>query len=94
MKKILILATILFAVISCSERPDTNVYHRTEKTNNVYEVKVTSTSDSVTLLRVVVIDSCEYLIGGHYAASHGYGYMAHKGNCKYCEERRKREMKK
>ena len=33
---------------------------------------------------VVVIDSCEYLI-----ANAGYkGYMAHKGNCKYCEQRK------
>lgn len=37
---------------------------------------------------IVVIDNCEYLkktvtIGGHS----GYGYLAHKGNCKYCEQR-------
>ena len=34
---------------------------------------------------VIVVDSCEYLIGDC-----GYsGYMSHKGNCKYCEQRRK-----
>lgn len=34
---------------------------------------------------VEVIDSCEYLV-----RHEGYsGYMAHKGNCKFCEERRK-----
>ena len=32
---------------------------------------------------VVVIDSCEYVVWG-------YG-MAHKGNCKYCEERHTKE---
>jgi hypothetical protein len=37
---------------------------------------------------VVVIDSCEYVImdrtnGGYQ----GYGFMAHKGNCKYCKKR-------
>ena len=31
---------------------------------------------------VVVIDSCEYI-------SYGHG-LAHKGNCKYCEERKKK----
>lgn len=32
-----------------------------------------------------IIDSCEYLV-----RQDGYaGYMAHKGNCKFCEERRK-----
>ena len=40
---------------------------------------------SGTCFDVIVIDSCEYVIGGA-----GYkGYMAHKGNCKYCEQRRK-----
>lgn len=34
-----------------------------------------------------IIDSCEYLV-----RHEGYaGYMAHKGNCKFCEERRKKE---
>jgi hypothetical protein len=33
---------------------------------------------------VIEVDSCEYLI-----CHEGYqGYMAHKGNCKYCEQRR------
>ena len=35
---------------------------------------------------VIEVDSREYIIG-----CAGYkGYMAHKGNCKYCEQRRKR----
>ena len=44
---------------------------------------------------VIVIDSCEYLIktekrgGGNWSTCSGY--MAHKGNCRFCEERRKRE---
>ena len=34
---------------------------------------------------VIEVDSCEYIIGDA-----GYkGYMAHKGNCKYCEQRMK-----
>ena len=32
-----------------------------------------------------VIDSCEY-ISGHYR-------LAHKGNCRFCAERRKKELK-
>ncbi len=35
---------------------------------------------------VVVIDSCEYLV-----RQSGYsGYMAHKGNCKFCKIRNKK----
>lgn len=48
---------------------------------------------------VVVIDSCEYLIRTYSDSKHhgrrgfgfGYGYMAHKGNCKYCMERNKKK---
>lgn len=34
--------------------------------------------------QVVIIDSCEYI-------HRRYG-LAHKGNCKYCAERRKKEL--
>ena len=50
------------------------------------ETRKTKTVDNVsgTAFDVIEVDSCEYLIG-----SAGYkGYMAHKGNCKYCEQRR------
>lgn len=38
---------------------------------------------------ICVYDSCEYLI-----AIHGYkGFLAHKGNCRFCKERRQKELK-
>lgn len=37
-------------------------------------------------LKTVRIDSCEYIWT--------YNRLAHKGNCKYCTERRKQEMEK
>ena len=33
----------------------------------------------------IVIDSCEYI--------RGYSRIAHKGNCRFCAERRKKELK-
>ena len=43
----------------------------------------TITNVAGTSFDVIEVDSCEYIIG--YA---GYkGYMAHKGNCKYCKQR-------
>jgi hypothetical protein len=36
---------------------------------------------------VIVIDSCEYIVKSSANGSQGYGYMAHKGNCRYCKER-------
>ena len=39
--------------------------------------------------RISIIDSCEYV-----KFSSGFGaHFAHKGNCKYCEQRRKQELK-
>ena len=84
MKKIFILS-ILFAMVSRNElTSDTNVYHEVERTNDVYNVT------RELHLRTVVIDSCEYLIGSTSTGYGGYGYFSHKGNCKYCAERRKR----
>lgn len=41
---------------------------------------------SGTCFDVIEIDGCEYVIGNS-----GYkGYLAHKGNCKYCAERNKK----
>lgn len=36
-------------------------------------------------LQTVVIDSCEYVDGSHK--------LAHKGNCRFCRERRQKELK-
>ena len=38
--------------------------------------------------QVIVIDSCEY-----YALDNGlFGDMTHKGNCRFCKERRQKEL--
>ena len=41
---------------------------------------------------IVVIDSCEYLKGHNASGYQGYGYFAHKGNCRFCKERRQKEL--
>ena len=40
--------------------------------------------------RTYVIDSCEYI--GILDLGNG-NYLAHKGNCKFCTERRKQELR-
>ena len=37
---------------------------------------------------VRVIDSCEYIL------LNGVGIKAHKGNCRFCKERRQKELEK
>ena len=36
-------------------------------------------------LKVIEYDGCEYLLFGQYSYA---GLLTHKGNCKYCEQRR------
>lgn len=40
-------------------------------------------------VRVIVIDSCEYLYSYNFNAT----WCTHKGNCKFCAERAKRPLK-
>lgn len=42
------------------------------------------TSKSI-VLNTIVIDSCEYISG--------YNKLAHKGTCRFCKERREKELK-
>ena len=39
-------------------------------------------------IHIMVIDSCEYI----YMTKGYRGYMAHKGNCKFCLERQRKLM--
>ena len=53
--------------------------------NETTKTRTTENIDGTTF-DVIEVDSCEYLV-----ATRGYhGYMALKGNCKYCEQRRKK----
>ena len=40
----------------------------------------------------IIIDSCEYLIKRECGGYFGYGYFAHKGNCRFCEERKQKKL--
>ena len=40
--------------------------------------------------KTYTIDSCEYI---GYAVGSQYGYLAHKGNCRFCKKRREKELK-
>ena len=42
---------------------------------------------------IIIIDSCEYLKSKEGYGYSGYGFFAHKGNCRFCKERRQKELK-
>lgn len=43
--------------------------------------------------KTIVIDSCEYLYEEVPTSGGPYVAMAHKGNCRFCKERRQKELK-
>lgn len=45
-------------------------------------------ADSVLEYEVIEIDSCEYVLVQSWGKYDYVKSIAHKGNCKYCEERR------
>lgn len=75
MKKVLLLMFATLAIISCG--------HKTEA-----EREEAKRLDG---FNIVVVDSCEYLIKSEVGGYQGYGYFAHKGNCRFCKERKERK---
>lgn len=80
MKKI-IFTFLVFVVMGCT--PTTH-----EQANVRISTKVTDApvvSPSFYRFRTITIDGCEYLM-------YDSRMIVHKGNCKFCEQRRKAEM--
>ena len=79
MKKTTLIFTILTLLISLGCEPpapeeDTPLEHQTE--NFIHKMKEGD-------LEIMIIEGCEYFIYKEVEGSnHGFGYMAHKGNCK------------
>jgi len=81
MRKILTLALFAMLLSSCALPQDEN-----EKT-----AIMANGEQFYEDFTVVVIDSCEYVISTSIG---NRGYMAHKGDCKYCAKKRMEEMRK
>jgi hypothetical protein len=77
MKKLLLLALTTMMMVGCEYKTDAEI--KEAKRFNGFNI--------------IVIDSCEYLKKETAMGYSGYGFFAHKGNCKYCAERRKQELK-
>ena len=83
MKKIILLALTTLMMVGCTSSEG--------KTKVKYQINNNG-------FQTIVIDSCEYLIKSEYhskdynSTEWGYGYMAHKGNCRFCKERRQKEL--
>ena len=77
MKKIILLALTTLIMVGCEHKTDAEI----EEVKRLHGFSI------------IVIDSCEYLKNSIHTAYGGFGYFAHKGNCRFCAERRKQELK-
>ena len=84
---VLMLIFIALAIVSCDDAS----YRETQVQENKETGEITYVARGITFY-VVEIDGCEYLVGISGGVNSSKGYMSHKGNCKYCEERRRAEQ--
>lgn len=94
MIRYIIFFVVILLMTSCDNRTEEQRWKEYQakkekaKADSILEAKFKG-------FQVIEIDSCEYLVRRMHEAAgyHGYGFglMAHKGNCKFCEERRKQE---
>ena len=82
MKKIILLALTALVMTGCAEN----------KNKEEYKLYKKKSCNAV----CVVIDSCEYIVNTEkydYAYTGGnYMTYSHKGNCRFCKERRQKEL--
>lgn len=85
MKKITLLALTALMMVGCDTRTEEQRYNDDYlQVQNGYSV--------------IIVDNCEYIVKtidvatGFRSATQS-GYLAHKGNCRFCAERRKQELK-
>ena len=76
LKKIILLALTALMMVGCTYESDAE--KEEQKRLNGFNI--------------TVVDSCEYLYKKIPAGYAGYGFMAHKGNCRFCKERRQKEL--
>jgi len=77
-KQFILSIIVLFIFFACQPLPQ-------EKENSVTEISTEKLINEIDVhdLEILVIDNCEYIFYKKSPSSNrGYGFMAHKGNCK------------
>lgn len=78
MKKIILLVLIILVVVGCYQAKA----YRDKQIDLVCDYKITT----------VEYQGCEYVVMQSHYQQHGT--LEHKGNCRFCKERRQKEMEK
>lgn len=97
MKKIVILALAALIMVGCDTRTEEQRHNDYLQEQKEVERRI-EYQNRWKGYSVIVVDSCEYIvktIDAHKSSNNATqsGYLAHKGNCRFCAERRKQELK-
>lgn len=98
MKKIILLALTTLMMVGCDTRTEEQRYNDYLQEQNEAKRQIEH-QNRWKGYSVIIVDSCEYIVKtidvglGTYVARQS-GYFAHKGNCRFCAERRKQDLKK
>ena len=90
MKKLLFLVLAIIILVGCDTRTEEQRYQDYLKKKSEKEMAAIQ-QERWHGFKIKVVDSCEYIIradrdgSGH--RGYGFGFMAHKGNCRFCKER-------
>jgi len=79
MKKIILLALTCLMMVGCDE-----INNEIKEAEKAQQIKNTTIREWHN--QIVTIDSCEYI------SEETRGLIEHKGNCRFCEERRHKEL--
>lgn len=96
MKKIILLVFAALMMVGCDTRTEEERYNDyLQKQNEVKKQR--EIWERWKGYSVIVVDSCEYIVktidhDKGYDNAIQSGYLAHKGNCRFCAERRKQEL--
>lgn len=97
MKKIILLALTALLMVGCDTRTEEQRYNDYLQEQNEVKRQIEH-QNRWKGYSVIIVDSCEYIVKtidvapGAFSATQS-GYLAHKGNCRFCVERRKQELK-
>lgn len=81
MKKIILILAIA-SLFSCGKYEEEIRQNSLKDVNEFQKVIYNLNKDSSREVRIMTIDSCEYIV---WDGSHGEFGFAHKGNCKNCK---------
>ena len=99
MKKLLLLALTAVVIGGCDIRTEETKNGTYKKSKDIFETarenreKQRLEYEKWQGYELKVIDGCEYLIKEFYGYKKASISIVHKGNCRFCTERRKQELK-